>query len=326
MNEGIDFSARITRAKFENLNVDLFNKCIETVESCLRDAKMNKENVDEVVLVGGSTRIPKVQELLQDFFNGKELCKRIHADEAVAYGASILAAKLRGETTQKIKNLVFLDVTPLSLGVELFDETMSVLIPRNSTIPIKKSGNYHTVEDDQCAINFPVYQGERIRAKDNNWLGKFEVAVPLAPRGKSSVNVVFEIDANGILSCSGEEVTTGLKRKMVVTNDKGRLSNEEIDKMLKDAEKYKLEDQEYKKKVCARNALEEYIYDVETKLKTMDKSSKKKINKKDLQKIDNAIQNASQFLNIRELASVSEYDMMLNQLELLCVSILSQNV
>ncbi|KAF5821020.1 putative Heat shock protein 70 family [Helianthus annuus] len=326
LHTGIDFSARITRAKFENLNVDLFNKCIETVESCLRDAKMNKENVDEVVLVGGSTRIPKVQELLQDFFNGKELCKRIHADEAVAYGASILAAKLRGETTQKIKNLVFLDVTPLSLGVELFDETMSVLIPRNSTIPIKKSGNYHTVEDDQCAINFPVYQGERIRAKDNNWLGKFEVAVPLAPRGKSSVNVVFEIDANGILSCSGEEVTTGLKRKMVVTNDKGRLSNEEIDKMLKDAEKYKLEDQEYKKKVCARNALEEYIYDVETKLKTMDKSSKKKINKKDLQKIDNAIQNASQFLNIRELASVSEYDMMLNQLELLCVSILSQNV
>ncbi|KAJ0808823.1 putative Heat shock protein 70 family [Helianthus annuus] len=326
LHMGIDFSARITRAKFENLNVDLFNKCIETVESCLRDAKMNKENVDEIVLVGGSTRIPKVQELLQDFFNGKELCKRIHADEAVAYGASILAAKLRGETTQKVKNLVFLDVTPLSLGVELFDETMSVLIPRNSTIPIKKSGNYHTVEDDQCAINFPVYQGERIRAKDNNWLGKFEVAVPLAPRGKSSVNVVFEIDANGILSCSGEEVTTGLKRKMVVTNDKGRLSNEEIDKMLKDAEKYKLEDQEYKKKVCARNALEEYIYDVETKLKTMDKSSKKKINKKDLQKIDNAIQNASQFLNIRELASVSEYDMMLNQLELLCVSILSQNV
>ncbi|KAJ0791694.1 putative Heat shock protein 70 family [Helianthus annuus] len=326
LHMGIDFSTRITRAKFENLNVDLFNKCIETVESCLRDAKMNKENVDEVVLVGGSTRIPKVQELLQDFFNGKELCKRIHADEAVAYGASILAAKLRGETTQKVKNLIFLDVTPLSLGVELFDETMSVLIPRNSTIPIKKTGNYHTVEDDQCAINFPVYQGERIRAKDNNWLGKFEVAVPLAPRGKSSVNVVFEIDANGILSCSGEEVTTGLKRKMVVTNDKGRLSNEEIDKMLKDAEKYKLEDQEYKKKVCARNALEEYIYDVETKLKTMDKTSKKKINKKDLQKIDNAIQNASQFLSIRELASVSEYDMMLNQLELLCVSIISQSV
>ncbi|KAM0005120.1 putative Heat shock protein 70 family [Helianthus debilis subsp. tardiflorus] len=154
---------RITRAKFENLNADLFDKCIETVESCLRDAKMNKENVNEVVLVGGSTRIPKVQELLKEFFNGKELCKRIHADEAVAYGASILAAKIRGDTTEKVKDLVFLDVTPLSLGVEKHDGTMSVLIPRNTRIPTKKSSIYYTVKDYQRSINFPVYQGERIR-------------------------------------------------------------------------------------------------------------------------------------------------------------------
>ncbi|KAI3829463.1 hypothetical protein L1987_03588 [Smallanthus sonchifolius] len=193
---GIDFSTRITRAKFENLNADLFNKYIETVKSCLSDAKMDKRNVDEVVLVGGSTRIPKVQELLQEFFNGKELSKRIHADEAVAYGASILAAKLRGDMSERVKNMVFLDITPLS-------------------------------------HDFPVYQGDRARAKDNNWLGTFSVAVPLAPRGQSKVNVVFQIDVNGILSCSGEELTTGLKKKMTVTNNKGRLSKQEIDKMLK---------------------------------------------------------------------------------------------
>ncbi|KAF5821022.1 putative Heat shock protein 70 family [Helianthus annuus] len=326
LHMGIDFSARITRAKFENLNADLFDKCIETVESCLRDAKMNKENVYEVVLVGGSTRIPKVQELLKEFFNGKELCKRIHADEAVAYGASILAAKIRGDTTEKVKDLVFLDVTPLSLGVEKHDGTMSVLIPRNTRIPTKKSSIYYTVKDYQRSINFPVYQGERIRGKDNNLLGSFKVEVPIAPRYESKVNVVFEIDANGILSCSGEEVTTGLKKRMIVTNNKGRLSNEEIDKMLKDAEKYRLEDLEYKKKVCARNALEEYIYAVKTKLRTVDKYSKKKIHKNDRQKIENKIENASQFVNIHELAGVDEYEMMRNQLQALYVSIISKTV
>ncbi|KAD3338075.1 hypothetical protein R6Q59_027204 [Mikania micrantha] len=324
LHMGIDFSARITRAKFENLNAGMFTKCIETVEGCLRDAQMDKNNINEVVLVGGSTRIPKVQELLQEFFNGKELSKRIHADEAVAYGASILAAKLRGETNQKVQNLIFLDVTPLSLGVEKFDGTMAFLIPRNSTIPTRKSDIFYTVKDYQRAINFPVYQGERIRAKDNNWLGRFEVAVPLTPRGKSSVNVVFEIDANGILSCSGEEVTTGLKRKMIVTNNKGRLSSEEIDNMLKDAEKYRLQDQEFKKKVCARNALENFIYDVETKIKTIDKGLKNKIHKEDLQKFEDAMESARQLLNRREVAGVNEYEMMLNQLQALCVSIISK--
>ncbi|KAD3338030.1 hypothetical protein E3N88_33551 [Mikania micrantha] len=315
---------RIIRAKFENLNAGMFTKCIETVEGCLRDAQMDKNNIDEIVLVGGSTRIPKVQELLQDFFNGKELSKRIHADEAVAYGASILAAKLRGETNQKVQNLVFLDVTPLSLGVEIADETMSVLIPRNSGIPTTRSKSYCTSVDNQSITSFAVYQGERIRAEDNNWLGTFEVAVPLAPRGKSKVNVVFEIDANGILSCSGVEVTTGLKRKMVVTNNKGRLSSEEIDNMLKDAEKYRLEDQEFKKKACARNTLENFIYDVETKIKTIDKGLKNKIHKEDLQKFEDAMENASQLLNRREIAGVNEYEMMLNQLQALCVSIISK--
>ncbi|KAD3338087.1 hypothetical protein E3N88_33608 [Mikania micrantha] len=196
---------------------------------------MEKTDVNEVVLVGGSTRIPKVQELLQELFNGKDLSKRIHADEAVAYGASILAA--------------------------ISDGTMHVLVPRNTTMPTKKDGIFETCRDNQCVTDVIVYQGERVRAKDNNWLGTFSVAVPPAPKGQSKINVIFQIDANGILNCSGEELTTGLKKKMTVTNDKGRLSSQEIDKMLKDAEKYRLDDEQYKKKVTARNALEEYCWE-----------------------------------------------------------------
>lgn len=326
LHENIDFHTRFTRAKFEHLNADFFTKCIETVESCLIDAKMDKRNVDEVVLVGGSTRIPRIQQLVQEFFNGKELSKKIHPDEAVAYGATVLAAKISGETSKKVKNLVFLDVTPLSLGVELFDSTMFVLIPRNTPIPTIKGNIFHTINDYQSAINFPVYQGERIKARDNNWLGVFEVAVPLALRGESKVNVVFSIDANGILNCSGEEVTTGLKKKMIVTNDKGRLSKEEIKKMLKDAEEYKLDDQTYKKKVIARNALEEYVYDVTRKITTIGSTSKTRLHKEDMKKIEYAIQVANDSLDINELADVDEYEKILNQLEKLCVSIISQIV
>ncbi|KAD3338081.1 hypothetical protein R6Q59_027206 [Mikania micrantha] len=324
LHQGIDFSTRITRAKFENLNLDLFNKCIETVESCLRDAKMEKTDVNEVVLVGGSTRIPKVQELLQELFNGKELSRRIHADEAVAYGASILAAKISGNMSERVKNMVFLDVTPLSLGVEISDGTMHVLVPRNTTMPTKKDGIFETCRDNQCVTDVIVYQGERVRAKDNNWLGTFSVAVPPAPKGQSKINVIFQIDANGILSCSGEELTTGLKKKMTVTNDKGRLSSQEIDKMLKDAEKYRLDDEQYKKKVTARNALEEYIYDVQNKVKTISKTSKKKIRTKDMKKIEKAIKDASRHLDTSHLANANEYEKMLNQLETLRVSVISQ--
>ncbi|KVI03276.1 Heat shock protein 70, conserved site-containing protein [Cynara cardunculus var. scolymus] len=292
LHQGIDFSTRITRAKFEHLNADFFSKCIETVESCLKDAKMDKTDVDEV-----------------------EISKRIHVDEAVAYGAAVLAAKLRGETSQKVKNLVFVDVTPLSLGVEKYDGSMCVLIPRNTSIPAKMGNIFHTVEDNQSIVNFPVYQGERLRGKDNNWLGSFQVAVLLEPRGQSTVNVIFDIDANGILTCSGEEVTTGLKKKMRVTHDKGRLSKEEIDRMLKDAEMYRLLDQEYKKKVSARNALEDYIYNVKRNIKTIGSTSKKKIHKKDMKKMENAIEAATLCLDRMELVDVNEYEKTLNQLE-----------
>ncbi|CAI9269265.1 unnamed protein product [Lactuca saligna] len=324
LHQGIDFSMRITRAKFEHLNGDLFGKCIQLVGKCLGDAEMNKKNVNEVVLVGGSTRIPKIQQLLKDFFNGKELSKKIPANEAVAYGAAVLAAKLSGESNQKVKNLVLLDVVPLSLGVSIHDDSLSVIIKRNSPIPVKQERIYVTSVDNQSAITFDVYQGEKSRAIDNDWLGKFQVAVPVALKGMSRVNVVFEINVNGILNCSAEELTTGLKKKIRISDDKQRLSKEEIEKMLKDAEKYKLDDEEYKKKLFAHNLLEEYIYDVNAKIKSIGSIDNTKIPKEELVKMENVIRSASQILDLSKLADVDKYEKTLNELENVCVPIIAQ--
>ncbi|XP_052619942.1 heat shock 70 kDa protein 3 [Lactuca sativa] len=325
LQDGVDFSMRISRAKFEKLNEDFFSKCIEMVEKCLSDAEMNKRNIDEVVLVGGSTRIPKVQQLLKDLFQGKELSKKIHADEAVAYGATVLAAKLTGCTGKKVDNLVLIDVVPLSLGVAIHDGSLSVIVKRNSSIPAKKEINYCTVYDNQDSITFNVYQGERSRAIDNNWLGKFEVAVPCAPKGKSKVRVVFDIDANGILNCSGVELTTGLKRGIIITNYKERLSTRNIEKMLDDAHKYKLQDEEYKKTTSVRSALEDYIYDVKSKIKKIGKTTKT-FNKKDLEIMETAIEKASEILKESPLADFDEYQKALNQLEKVCLPIIAQHV
>lgn len=281
--EGIDFNSTITRARFENLCSDFFQKCFTPVDRVLQDAKMSKNDIHEVVLVGGSTRIPKIQEMLKSYFNGKEPCKSINPDEAVAYGAAVQAAILTGVQDEKTNSLIVLDICPLSLGIETSGQIMTKIIPRNSTIPCKKSQIFSTYVDNQPAVSICIYEGERQLTKDNHLLGKFDLTdIPPAPRGVPQIEVSFDLDANSILHVTATEKGTGKSKDIKITNDTGRLSKDKIEQMIRDSEKYKAEDDAIKERIDSYNDYENLVYRTKSSLDELkiDENDKKILSKK----------------------------------------------
>ncbi len=304
--EGKDLITTLTRAKFESLCNDLFLKTMEPVDQVLKDAKLSKNQIDEIVLVGGSTRIPKIQELLSNYFNGKELNKSINPDEAVAYGAAVQAAILSGNTDDKLDSLLLLDVTPLSLGVETAGGVMTPIIPRGTTIPVKKTQTFSTASDNQPGCTVCVYEGERKFTRDCNLLGTFNLhGIPPMPRGMPQIEITYEVDANGILNVNASEKSSGKSEKITIKNESNKLSKEEIERMVNEAEKFKEDDDKAQKRIDARNNLENYIYNIRTSVLNDPKMSSSLNDKKQL--VENTVDDTIKWLDDNKDATTDDF-------------------